>query len=54
MSCDNIVLFENGQVIEEGNHEELMAQNGKYAEMFDIQAQYYVDKEKEDESYAEA
>lgn len=43
--CDKIVLFEDGQVVEEGSHDELMNQNGKYAEMFEIQAQYYVDSE---------
>lgn len=39
--CDNIVLFEDGHVVEEGTHDELMKQNGKYAQMFEIQAQYY-------------
>ena len=42
--CDNIILFEDGQVVEEGNHQELMSQKGKYAEMFEIQAQYYVEE----------
>lgn len=41
--CDKIVLFEDGQVVEEGNHDELMKLNGKYADMFEIQAQYYVE-----------
>lgn len=43
--ADRIYLLENGRVIEEGSHRELMAQNGKYAEMFRIQAQNYVDSE---------
>lgn len=39
--CDQIVLFENGSVIETGTHEELMKKDGKYAQMYHIQAQYY-------------
>lgn len=37
-------MFENGTVVEEGTHDELMAKNGKYAYMFQIQSQYYEDK----------
>ena len=43
--ADRIYLLENGRVIEEGSHRELMEQNGKYAEMFGLQAQNYVDSE---------
>ncbi|MCR5285884.1 MAG: ABC transporter ATP-binding protein/permease [Treponema sp.] len=39
--CDRIMFIENGQIVECGSHEELMAQGGKYKEMFDIQSQYY-------------
>lgn len=39
--CDNIVLFENGQIVEEGTHEELLKKDGKYAYMYNIQSQYY-------------
>ena len=42
--CDKIAMFENGTVVEEGTHDELMAKNGKYAYMFQIQSQYYEDK----------
>ena len=48
--CDKIVLFDEGKVAEEGNHEELMKQNGRYAQMFEIQAQYYVDEGRKLES----
>lgn len=39
--ADRIYMFENGKVIESGNHEQLMALNGKYAKMFQLQAQNY-------------
>lgn len=40
--CDRIMFLDNGKIAEFGTHEELMALNGKYKEMFDIQSQYYV------------
>lgn len=39
--ADCIYMFENGQIIEQGTHEELMALGGEYAFMFEKQAHYY-------------
>lgn len=39
--ADCIYMLENGRIIEQGNHQELMEQNGKYAEMFLKQAERY-------------
>lgn len=39
--CDEIAVFHLGQVIEKGSHEGLLAQGGKYAELWNAQAQYY-------------
>ena len=39
--CNRILFLENGEIIEEGTHEELMAKNEKYSEMFEIQSHYY-------------
>lgn len=39
--ADRIIMLENGSIIEQGNHEQLMEQNGKYAEMFHMQAKKY-------------
>ncbi|WP_150541453.1 ABC transporter ATP-binding protein [Clostridium perfringens] len=39
--CDVIAFFENGEIVEYGTHKELLKKNGKYSDMFNIQAQYY-------------
>lgn len=39
--ADCIYMFENGEIIEQGTHQELMALGGQYAEMFQCQAKYY-------------
>ncbi len=39
--ADRILMFANGRLIEDGSHEELMKLNGKYAEMFRMQAEKY-------------
>lgn len=41
VSADVIFMMEHGRIIERGNHESLMRQNGKYAEMFRKQAEKY-------------
>ncbi len=40
--ADEIYMLENGEIIEHGSHEELMALDGKYAYMFRLQAEKYV------------
>ena len=39
--ADRIIMLENGKIIEQGKHDELMKANGKYAEMFEMQAKRY-------------
>ncbi len=39
--ADRILMFADGRLIEEGSHDELMRMNGKYAEMFRLQAEKY-------------
>ncbi len=41
--CDTIAMFVAGEMVEYGTHDELIAKNGAYAEMFRVQAQYYVE-----------
>jgi ATP-binding cassette, subfamily B, bacterial len=43
--ADRIVVIEGGSIVESGTHEQLMARNGRYARMFDLQARYYTESE---------
>ena len=45
--CDRILFLENGKIIEEGSHKELMEKGGKYREIFDIQSHYYAESTKD-------
>ena len=39
--ADRIYMFDSGRLVETGSHDELMAKHGKYAEMFELQAEKY-------------
>lgn len=39
---DKIFLFEHGEIVESGTHEELMSLEGKYRSMFNLQSSLYV------------
>jgi ATP-binding cassette subfamily B protein len=44
-SADRIYVLHEGRVVEEGSHDELMAADGLYAELFGLQARAYVEAE---------
>ena len=39
--CDRILVLDEGQLVEDGTHEELLAMDGLYAEMWNAQASWY-------------
>ncbi len=41
--CDKVAMFKDGGIVEYGTHSELMDKGGEYADMFNVQAQYYID-----------
>ncbi|MER6772875.1 ABC transporter ATP-binding protein [Streptomyces bacillaris] len=46
--ADRILLLRGGELVEEGTHAELMDEDGDYASLFRLQADAYLDLEKED------
>lgn len=40
--CDRIIVFDSTNLIEEGNHEELLKKGGKYSELWNSQSKYYI------------
>ena len=41
-TCDRILVLDNGTIVEDGDHETLLAKDGLYAQFFRAQAQWYV------------
>ena len=39
--CDNIIVFDEGKVVEQGSHDKLMSGGGLYSQLWNAQAQYY-------------
>ncbi|MDO4332362.1 MAG: ABC transporter ATP-binding protein [Eubacteriales bacterium] len=39
--CNDILVFEEGRVVQRGSHANLIAQDGLYAQLWNAQAQYY-------------
>ena len=41
-TCDRILVIDNGTIVEDGDHETLLANDGLYAQFFRAQAQWYL------------
>lgn len=41
--CDRVAMFKDGEMVEIGTHDSLMEADGAYADMFRVQAHYYVE-----------
>ena len=39
--ADRILVLDKGELLEEGSHEKLLQKNGRYAELFRLQAKGY-------------
>ena len=42
--CDEIAVFDHGQVVQQGTHDALVETEGKYKALWEAQAQYYQEK----------
>jgi ABC-type multidrug transport system fused ATPase/permease subunit len=49
--ADRICVLERGKVVELGTHQELMALNGRYRTMFDLQAERFSSEDEEGRQY---
>ena len=42
--CDNIIVFDNGEIVEYGNHNELIELKNLYFSLWNAQAKYYTEE----------
>jgi ABC-type multidrug transport system fused ATPase/permease subunit len=49
-NADKILMLEGGKIIEQGSHRQLMLLKGKYAELYTMQANRYLEKEEAEKS----
>lgn len=45
-NADKILMMENGKIIEQGSHRDLMTLGGKYADLYTMQARRYLEEER--------
>ena len=46
--CDRILVFDEGKIVQDGSHEALVKEDGKYQELWNVQAQYYISNKDKD------
>ena len=42
--CDEIIVMDKGEIVQRGNHDDLVTKSGKYRELWLAQARHYADK----------
>jgi ATP-binding cassette subfamily B protein len=52
--ADRILVLEDGRIIEQGTHNQLLKQNGQYAYLFNLQASKYMNSENADDEHEQA
>ena len=40
--CDKIIVFDDKHIVQQGSHEQLIKEEGRYVEMFNAQAKHYI------------
>ena len=48
-NCDHIIVLENGEITEQGSHEQLMTNQGQYYKLWEMQQGNFIIKEEEQE-----
>ncbi len=46
-NCDRIILLENGEIMEQGTHEELLEKEGRYYQLWEMQQGNFLIREEE-------
>lgn len=44
-NCDNIIVMDQGTIAEQGSHEELLANKGKYYQLWEMQQGNFIVRE---------
>lgn len=50
--CDDIAVFDHGQIVQQGSHQKLVQSDGKYQALWKAQAHYYTKAEQTVENSA--
>ena len=48
-NCDEIIVMDEGSIVEQGSHEELLARKGKYYELWEMQQGNFRVRDEEEE-----
>ena len=49
-NCDQIIVLDNGEIVEQGSHEELLQKQGRYYQLWELQQGNFVIREDEPET----